>query len=395
MRRLIDRRAAFRVGLMAEAAPEIDSTSTIGALVALTKPVVISLLQVTALSAVLVHDIIQYHLGNGFDVMATLWTCFVVFVGGFLTAGGANSINMWYDADIDPFMGRTAERPVPSGNVTASTALLLGIFLAIIGTIWLIEMANAVAAFWAAFSVLFYVIIYTIWLKRRTSQNIVIGGIAGSTPPLIGWAAANESLTMSHAFDFGAVLNLGAALPWLMFMLIFLWTPPHFWALALFRDREYSLAKVPMLPSVKGGKHTISEMRVYTALLIGISAMFIDPIMWGFPRDDVWSTGWAISTTYFAWALLLGVWYNQSVLNIDLREPRDEKGKIPSAFSSFLISMKYLALLFVTMVMVVASFYVGLILLASCAMREVYKLWKHDPKNSLETRTKPVASITE
>jgi protoheme IX farnesyltransferase len=380
---------------MAEAAPEIDSTSTIGALVALTKPVVISLLQVTALSAVLVHDIIQYHLGNGFDVMATLWTCFVVFVGGFLTAGGANSINMWYDADIDPFMGRTAERPVPSGNVTASTALLLGIFLAIIGTIWLIEMANAVAAFWAAFSVLFYVIIYTIWLKRRTSQNIVIGGIAGSTPPLIGWAAANESLTMSHAFDFGAVLNLGAALPWLMFMLIFLWTPPHFWALALFRDREYSLAKVPMLPSVKGGKHTISEMRVYTALLIGISAMFIDPIMWGFPRDDVWSTGWAISTTYFAWALLLGVWYNQSVLNIDLREPRDEKGKIPSAFSSFLISMKYLALLFVTMVMVVASFYVGLILLASCAMREVYKLWKHDPKNSLETRTKPVASITE
>jgi len=380
---------------MAEAAPEIDSTSTIGALVALTKPVVISLLQVTALSAVLIHDIIQYHLGNGFDVMATLWTCFVVFIGGFLTAGGANSINMWYDADIDPFMGRTAERPVPAGNVTASTALLLGIFLAIIGTIWLIEMANEVAAFWAAFSVLFYVIIYTIWLKRRTSQNIVIGGIAGSTPPLIGWAAANESLSMAHAFDFGAVINLGAALPWLMFMLIFLWTPPHFWALALFRDREYSKAKVPMLPSVKGGKHTISEMRVYTALLIGISAMFIDPIMWGFPRDDVWSTGWAISTTYFAWALLLGIWYNQSVLNIDLREPRDDKGKIPSAFSSFMISMKYLALLFVTMVMVVASFYVGLIVLAGVAMIEVYRHWKNDPTNRIETQSKPVQSITE
>ena len=206
---------------MAEVAPEIDSTSTLGALVALTKPVVISLLQVTALSAVLIHDLIQYHLGNGFDIMATMWTCFVVFIGGFLTAGGANSINMWFDADIDPFMGRTAERPVPSGNVTARTALLLGIFLAIIGTIWLIEMANEVAAFWAAFSVLFYVIIYTMWLKRRTSQNIVIGGIAGSTPPLIGWAAANDTLSMSHALDFGAVLNLGAALPWLMFMLIF------------------------------------------------------------------------------------------------------------------------------------------------------------------------------
>ena len=380
---------------MAEVAPEIDSTSTLGALVALTKPVVISLLQVTALSAVLIHDLIQYHLGNGFDVMATMWTCFVVFIGGFLTAGGANSINMWFDADIDPFMGRTAERPVPSGNVTARTALLLGIFLAIIGTIWLIEMANEVAAFWAAFSVLFYVIIYTMWLKRRTSQNIVIGGIAGSTPPLIGWAAANDTLSMSHAFDLGAVLNLGAALPWLMFMLIFLWTPPHFWALALFRDREYSEANVPMLPSVKGGKHTISEMRVYTALLIGISAIFIDPIMWGFPREDVWSTGWAISTTYFAWALLLGVWYNQSVLNINLREPRDEKGRIPSAFSSFMISMKYLALLFVTMVMVAASFYVGLITIAGVAMLEVYRHWKNDPKNMIEPELKPVVSITE
>ena len=380
---------------MAEVAPEIDSTSTLGALVALTKPVVISLLQVTALSAVLIHDLIQYHLGNGFDVVATMWTCFVVFIGGFLTAGGANSINMWFDADIDPFMGRTAERPVPAGNVTARTALLLGILLAIIGTIWLIEMANEVAAFWAAFSVLFYVIIYTMWLKRRTSQNIVIGGIAGSTPPLIGWAAANDTLSMSHAFDFGAVLNLGAALPWLMFMLIFLWTPPHFWALALFRDREYSEANVPMLPSVKGGKHTISEMRVYTALLIGISAIFIDPIMWGFPREDVWSTGWAISTTYFAWALLLGVWYNQSVLNINLREPRDDKGRIPSAFSSFMISMKYLALLFVTMVMVVASFYVGLITLAGVAILEVYRHWKKDSKNMIGSELKPVGSMTE
>jgi protoheme IX farnesyltransferase len=279
---------------------------------------------------------------------------------------------MWYDADIDPHMGRTAERPVPAGNVTPRTALLFGIFLSIIGTIWLIELANPVAAFWAAFSIVFYVIIYTIWLKRRTSQNIVIGGIAGSTPPLVGWAAANDTLTMASPLDFGAVLDLGAALPWLMFMLIFLWTPPHFWALALFRDKEYSQAKVPMLPNVKGGKHTIAEMRVYTALLIGISAMFIDPIMWGFPRADVWSTGWAISTTYFAWALLLGIWYNQSVLNIDLRETRDEKGKIPSAFNSFMISMKYLALLFVTMVMSVANFYVGIIMLAMVALREVY-----------------------
>jgi len=363
---------AARSGLMAEAAPEIQSNSMAVALFALMKPVVIGLLQVTAISAVLVHDLIEYHQGNGFDILATLWTCVVVFVGGFLTAGGANSINMWYDADIDPHMGRTSKRPIPSGNVTGRTALLFGIFASVIGTIWLIETANEVAAFWAAFSVVFYIAIYTMWLKRRTSQNIVIGGIAGSTPPLVGWAAAQDGLSIAQPLD------LGAALPWLMFLLIFLWTPPHFWALALFRDKEYSDANVPMLPIIKGGKHTISEMRVYTALLIGISAMFIDPIMWGFPRSEVWSQGWAISTTYFAWALVLGIWFNQSVLNIDLREARDEKGRIPTAFTSFMISMRYLALLFVTMVVCAASFYVGLILLAAVVLREIYSLTKND-----------------
>lgn len=357
---------------MAEAAPEIKSNQIAVALFALMKPVVIGLLQVTAISAVLIHDLIEYHKGNGFAPLETLWTCIVVFVGGFLTAGGANAINMWYDADIDPFMGRTAERPIPSGNVTSRTALLFGIFSSVIGTIWLIETANEVAAFWAAFSIVFYVVIYTIWLKRRTSQNIVIGGIAGSTPPLIGWAAAQEGLSISQPLD------LGAALPWLMFMLIFLWTPPHFWALALFRDKEYNDANVPMLPNIKGGKHTLSEMRVYTALLIGISAMFVDPIMWGFPRSDVWSQGWAISTTYFAWALVLGIWYNQSVLNIDLMEGRDEKGRIPTAFNSFMVSMRYLALLFVTMVVCAASFYVGLVLLGFVVLREIYNLMKND-----------------
>ena len=314
---------------MAEAAPEIDSTSTIGALVALTKPVVISLLQVTALSAVLVHDIIQYHLGNGFDVMATLWTCFVVFVGGFLTAGGANSINMWYDADIDPFMGRTAERPVPSGNVTASTALLLGIFLAIIGTIWLIEMANAVAAFWAAFSVLFYVIIYTIWLKRRTSQNIVIGGIAGSTPPLIGWAAANESLTMSHAFDFGAVLNLGAALPWLMFMLIFLWTPPHFWALAIYRREEYAKASVPMLPITHGVDYTRVQILLYTIILTIVTILPFATYMCG--------------PVYLIAALLLDAGFLYYAIRM-MVDHRDELAK-----QAFTYSIVYLMLLFMVL----------------------------------------------
>tara|TARA_A100001037_G_C15141077_1_gene633734 strand:- start:18 stop:1121 length:1104 start_codon:yes stop_codon:yes gene_type:complete len=361
--------------IMAEATPEIKSNNLLLALFSLMKPSVIGLLQVTAISAVIVHDLIDYHNGSkyGFsEILDTLWTCVVVFIGGFLTAGGANSMNMWYDADIDPHMGRTSQRAIPSGNVNGRTALLFGIFSAVLGTIWLIETANEVAAFWAAFSVLFYVIIYTMWLKRRTSQNIVIGGIAGSTPPLVGWAAAHDGLSIAQPFD------LGAALPWLLFMLIFLWTPPHFWALALFRDKEYKRANIPMLPIVRGSKHTIIEMRVYTALLIGISAMFIDPVMWGFPRTEVWSIGWAISTTYFAWVLLLGIWYNQSVLDIDIREPRDEKGRIPTAFRSFMISMKYLALLFITLIMCVANFYVGLILLGVVLLKEIYKLAKND-----------------
>jgi protoheme IX farnesyltransferase len=356
---------------MAEALPDFEGGGTLGSLFALMKPTVIALLQVTALCAVLAHDLVQWHIGNGFDPMGTLWTCFVVFIGGFLTAGGANSINMWYDADIDPFMDRTATRPVPAGDVEPRTALFFGFFLAVIGTIWFISLANEVAAFWAAFSVVFYVLIYTMWLKRTTSQNIVIGGIAGSTPPLIGWASANESLSMSSIWDIGAAFNLGAALPWLMLLIIFLWTPPHFWALALFRDREYTAAKVPMMPSVKGGPHTLVEMRVYTALLIGISAMFIDPVMWGFgERGGEWSTAWAISTTYFVTALVLGIWYNQSVLNIDLRESRDEKGRIPTAFNSFMVSMRYLALMFVTLILILASYKLALILLLVLGARE-------------------------
>ncbi len=334
---------------MVEVGPEFAARGLLGSLFRLMKPTVIALLQVTALCAVFVHDLVDYHNGLGFSIVDTLWTCAVVFVGGFLTAGGANAINMWYDQDIDPFMGRTATRPVPSGEVSGRNALLFGVAIAVVGTAWFVQFANEVAAFWAAFSVLFYVLIYTMWLKRWTTQNIVIGGIAGSTPPVIGWAAAEEGLSLAQPLD------LGAALPWLMFMLVFLWTPPHFWALALFRDKEYSEAKVPMLPSVKGGKHTLSEMRVYTALLIGISALFVDPVMWGMERGEQFSTPWAISTSFFLVSLTLGVVYNQSVLDIDLREPRDDKGRIPSAFSSFMISMQYLAVFFFAMVAIAAN----------------------------------------
>ena len=339
---------------------------SLGAWFALMKPGVILLLQVTAICAVLAHDLIDWHVGAGLDVLATLQISLVVLVGGMLTAGGANAINMWYDRDIDPQMVRTATRPIPAGAVSETGALVFGVVLAVLGTAWFWFMANPVAAFWAAFSVLFYVFVYTIWLKRRTPQNIVIGGIAGSTPPLIGWASAADGLSLADPFD------LGAALPWLMFLLIFLWTPPHFWALALFRAKEYAQAGVPMMPTVHGSKHTMIEMRVYCLLLIGLSAAFVDPEMWVNDKAKVaaWSNAWLITIIYSLWALMLGIWYNQSVLDIKLREPRDSKGRIPSSFRSFFISMKYLAMMFLSLVLVLASVQIAIVLLLVLLARE-------------------------
>ena len=343
-----------------------EQAGSLGAWFALMKPGVILLLQVTAICAVLAHDLIDWHVGAGLDVLATLQISLVVLVGGMLTAGGANAINMWYDRDIDPQMVRTATRPIPAGAVSETGALVFGVVLALLGTAWFWFMANPVAAFWAAFSVLFYVFIYTIWLKRRTPQNIVIGGIAGSTPPLIGWASAADGLTLADPFD------LGAALPWLMFLLIFLWTPPHFWALALFRAKEYAQAGVPMMPTVHGSKHTMIEMRVYCLLLIGLSAAFVDPEMWVNDKTQIaaWSNAWLITIIYSLWALMLGIWYNQSVLDIKLREPRDSKGRIPSSFRSFFISMKYLAMMFLSLVLVLASVQIGIVLLLVLLARE-------------------------
>ena len=209
-----------------------ETRALVKSLFSLTKPRVVVLLQITAMCAILCHDLIESNKIN----RNTLEIMFIVFIGGYLTAGGANCINMWYDRDIDPIMIRTSKRPLSVGDISPHKALLFGVSISIIGTLWLLEMANEVAAFWALFSILFYVFIYTIWLKRTSVQNIVIGGIAGSTPPVIGWAAAEGELDL--AFDtagnfIDSIVNIGGYMPWFMFLLIFLWTPPHFWALAL------------------------------------------------------------------------------------------------------------------------------------------------------------------
>ena len=310
----------------------------------LTKPRVVVLLQITALCSVLVHD----QLGGELDAN-TVRTMLVVFVGGYLSAGGANAINMWYDRDIDPLMTRTKDRAVPAGEVAANAALAFGIVLSFLGVMWFATLANSVAAFWSAFSILFYVFVYSIWLKRSTPQNIVIGGIAGSTPPVIGWAAAEDGLTVAtdsaQAMQ-ESLLDLGSPMPWFMFLLIFLWTPPHFWALALYRSEEYGRVGVPMMPNVKGPERTLREMKVYAIILLILSM--------NVPSYHELAES---STFYFILGgnvALLTIWYANSVWRIDLEEERDPTGRLPTAARSFFVSMLYLALMFI--VLVTASF---------------------------------------
>jgi len=313
--------------------------------VSLTKPRVVVLLQITALCAVLVHDRLYEHLSTD-----TANTMLIVFVGGYLSAGGANAINMWYDRDIDPFMTRTEKRAIPSGEVSAESALALGVLLSIAGVTWFWVLSNEVAAFWSAFSILFYVFVYSIWLKRSTPQNIVIGGIAGSTPPVIGWAAAEDSLAVSMESTtqiMESLVDMGSPLPWLMFLLIFLWTPPHFWALALYRSEEYGRVGVPMMPNVKGAERTLFEMKVYAIVLI-LMSLAVPSSFGGLEESD---------TLYhlLGWSVVgLSIWYASSIWRIDLTEERDETGRMPTAARSFFVSMLYLALMFV--VLVAASF---------------------------------------
>ena len=170
-------------------------------------------------------------------------------------AGASGALNMWYDADIDACMQRTARRPIPLGYVAPEEALTFGTILALGSVATLGLIINWVAASLLAFTIGFYVLVYTMWLKRRTPQNIVIGGAAGAFPPMIGWAAATGSVSLDSVT---------------LFLIIFLWTPPHFWALALYRTRDYARAGVPMLPVVAGQDETRKQIVIYAALLLPV-----------------------------------------------------------------------------------------------------------------------------
>jgi len=237
-----------------------------------------------------------------------------------VAAGAAGAINMWYDRDIDAIMRRTAKRPIPSGRIEAGEALGFGVTLAVTSVIVMGLATNVVAAGLLALSILFYVFVYTIWLKRRTPQNIVIGGAAGAFPPVIGWAAVTGSVDI---------------MPLLLFAIIFFWTPPHFWALSLYASDDYERAGVPMLPVVAGARTTRRQVVYYTVALAIVSLL-------------PWVLGYA-GPIYGVSALGLGVWFLVAALRL-LWDKQDAKGvsltRDKPARWAFRVSLVYLFALF-------------------------------------------------
>lgn len=223
-----------------------------------------------------------------------------------LASGAAGAINMWYDRDIDAVMERTRDRPIPKGRVEPAEALTFGVILSVFAVMMMFLATNAVAAGLLGTAVLFYVFVYTVWLKRRTSQNIVIGGAAGAFPPTIGWAAVTGDVGVEAA---------------ILFALIFFWTPPHFWALALYRSQDYSAAGVPMLPVVRGAQATKWYILGYTVILMPLALM---PCMFGL-------SSWVF---YGAIAGILSGIFIFSALSV-LKDETDRSAKRMFRFSIF------------------------------------------------------------
>jgi heme o synthase len=277
------------------------SIADVGDYIALMKPRVMSLVVFTALVGLVVAP---GHLHPVIGFAALL----CIAVG----AGAAGTLNMCYDADIDVRMARTAARPIPRGRITRGEAAGFGLTLAVFSVATLGLLVNWVAAALLAFTISFYVVIYTMWLKRSTPQNIVIGGAAGALPPVIGWAAATGSI---------------APEPILLFLIIFFWTPPHFWALSLYRADDYARAGIPMLPVIAGAKETRRQILLYTLLLAPLG---VAP----------WLLGYA-GTLYGIVAVALGA----AMIILALRVRGEERGHAASR-QMFAFSILYLFLLF-------------------------------------------------
>ncbi|HVF78149.1 MAG TPA: heme o synthase [Solirubrobacteraceae bacterium] len=271
--------------------------------VALTKPKVQSLLLLTTVCTMEVAG------DPSIELIA------LTVAGGYLSAGGAGAVNHWYDRDIDAAMPRTANRPVPSGRVAPRAALVYGCLLALASFVLLTTTVNVLSASLAFSGFLGYVFVYTMWLKRRTPQNIVIGGAAGAIPPLVGWAAVTGGL---------------GGMPLYLFAIVFFWTPPHFWALSLLMKNEYERVGVPMLPVVRGERETRKQILLYSVLLWAVTQL---PFCAG-----------GLGVTYLVSSLVLGAMFIAGAVVLYRRADRR------SALRLYLFSLAYLALLFGAMV---------------------------------------------
>ncbi len=268
---------------------------------ALTKPRIIQELLVTTVPTMIVA-----HGG-----MPSLWLIVATLVGGTMAAGGAHAFNMYVDRDIDGVMERTRHRPLVTGEISPAAAFRFALGVEVLAFVWLWGFVNLLSAVLAVAACLFYVFVYTLWLKRSSTQNIVIGGAAGAVPVLVGWAAVQNSLGWA---------------PVILFAIIFFWTPPHFWALAIRYRDDYAAAKVPMLPVMASLRNTAVKMVAYTLVLLGLTLAF-----W-----PVAHMGWL----YGGSAIVLGVLFLGMVIDL-LRRPTP--GRAMRVFSA---SITYLTLLF-------------------------------------------------
>ena len=286
------------------AVPRTAERTLASDLIALTKPRIISLLLVTTIAP-------MYVAGRPSALLVLL-----VSIGGYLMAGGANAVNMYLDRDIDDRMARTRLRPIPSGRMQPTAVLAFGVALATAATFLLAFFVNVLTSALALAGFYFYVFIYTRWLKRTTPQNIVIGGAAGAFPPLVGWAAVTGRVELTAIF---------------LFLIVFYWTPPHFWALALLKQHDYGRVGVPMAPLVWGERETMRQMFWYTIILIALSAL---PVAFG-----------AFGVGYLVAALALGGLLLWGVVRVMRATQWTAK-----AWWVYKYSLLYLALLFVAMV---------------------------------------------
>lgn len=274
---------------------------------ALLKPRVMSLVVFTALVGMLVAP-------GGINPVIGFIAILCIAIG----AGASGALNMWYDADIDAVMSRTLNRPIPAGRMVKEDALVFGIVLSVFSVTLLALATNWVAGAFLAFTIFFYAVVYTMWLKRSTPQNIVIGGAAGAFPPMVGWAAVTGTLSWES---------------FALFLIIFLWTPPHFWALALYKQGDYGAAGVPMMPNVAGEASTKRQIFVYSVILAAASLL---PVVLGF-------SGWI----YAAVALVTGVSFVWLALR--LLRAADNGLMKRNARSLFAFSLSYLFVLFLAL----------------------------------------------